>query len=167
MKRQRGLEGAPGWRRPPPRCLRAGLATKGQAVAFSSPGPPRPHSRCPSGTGQPPGRSPARGRRTRCLPTRSRGAPGQVHATVGGPFRLLGERDRVCPEGEASAPTRSGLARPRTPELCTDGPTASVCLRTRAAAGTQGSELPGASACAQRPRGQRPPPTAWPVPTRG
>lgn len=86
MKRQRGLEGAPGWRRPPPRCLRAGLATKGQAVAFSSPGPPRPHSRCPSGTGQPPGRSPARGRRTRCLPTRSRGAPGQVHATVGGPF---------------------------------------------------------------------------------
>lgn len=86
MKRQRGLEGAPGWRRPPPRCLRAGFATKGQAVAFSSPGPPRPHSRCPSGTGQPPGRSPARGRRTRCLPTRSRGAPGQVHATVGGPF---------------------------------------------------------------------------------
>lgn len=86
MKRQRGLEGVPGWRRPPPRCLRAGFATKGQAVAFSSPGPPRPHSRCPSGTGQPPGRSPARGRRTRCLPTRSRGAPGQVHATVGGPF---------------------------------------------------------------------------------
>lgn len=85
----------------------------------------------------------------------------------GPPVGLLGERDRVCPEGEASAPTRSGLARPRTPELCTDGPTASVRLRTRAAAGTQGSELPGASACAQRPRGQRPPPTAWPVSTRG